>query len=156
MKSKKAALVDKEIIELALGAAAVFVLAILLYGLIAPNFDKVDKSAEGYFDAFVEEVGVVKNGGVGRFSIWQLEEKSDVKFYLVYFGEGVSYENKFYSFGDNNNHVCVCYDDEETKCNYCMDLEKPALMDGRAKWGVGVGEKLSIEDKGEFYEVVLE
>ena len=106
MISKRGELTTKEIIEIILGAAVVFVMVVLLYALISPVFDKMDETTKSYFES-VEEV--IEDGG-GTFSMWQTVEEGK-EFYLVYFQNRSSLEirRKFYSLGNNVNHVCVCY-----------------------------------------------
>ena len=53
---KRGALLDKEIVEIVLGAAGIVLLAFLFYNLIAPNFDKSDETAKSYFDNFLEKL----------------------------------------------------------------------------------------------------
>lgn len=159
---KKGALPDKEILEIILGAAVFLLLAVFLYQLISPNFDKGDETAEGYFDSFMEQVSVADSGGVGSFSIWLPEDdKEERKFYLVYFGGSSSYGNdlNFYSLGNNLNHICVCSSEEgDVNCNHCENLEYSVLVEGigvddKGRWAIGVGEKIEIVLGGEVYEI---
>ena len=117
------------------------------------GFDKVDETAESYFESFEK---VIEDGG-GGFSMWQTEEKGK-EFYLVYFQNRSSFEARrgFSSFGNNVNHVCVCYwDGDDTKCESCKNLDMPLVKDGNAgePWVVMVGEELAIVNKGDYYEV---
>ena len=161
MLNKKGMLV-KESMEIILGVVATFILVVLLYNLISPNFDKGDETAESYFDSFKEQVSVADSEGVGSFSIWQPENKKEKrKFYLVYFGDSSSYgkDLKFYSLGNNLNHVCVCYwDDGDTLCDYCENLEFPVFVAGLSEddsgcWAIGVREEIEITKGDGVYEV---
>jgi len=157
MMDKRGELTTKEILEILLGAAVVFVLAVLLYSLISPGFDKLDETAESYFEAFEE---VIDNGG-GSFLLWQPEDKGK-KFYLVYFKDKPSFDvdgRTFFSLSDHVNHVCVCYwDGKNTKCDYCKDLDLPLIEKGESeeRWAVTIGQEIVITKKERFYEVVFE
>ena len=155
-------LTTKEIMEIILGAVAFLLLAVFLYQLISPNFNKGKETSESYFDSFKEQVTVVDSGGVGSFSIWQPENKKEGReFYLVYFGNSSSYggDKKFYSFGNNLNHVCVCYWKEgDSLCDSCENLKYPVLVFGLAeddsgRWAMGIGEKIEITKGDEVYEI---
>ncbi|MBU3923391.1 MAG: hypothetical protein KJ592_00580 [Nanoarchaeota archaeon] len=143
MRSKKGALIDKEIVEIVLGAVAVFVMVMLLYNLIAPNFDKGEKTSESYLNSFKDEVAVADAGGVGRFSIWQPEK--EIKYFLVYFGSKSGVGN-FKSYGEHENQVCVCYvKGGKSSCSFCKDLDRLAVKDGEEeKWAVGFGEEIYV------------
>jgi len=78
MKSKRGELMNKEIIEILLAAAGVFVVVWLLYGLISPSFDKVDKTSEAFFDTFLEQVSVADKNGVGKFQYGKKKIKLDI------------------------------------------------------------------------------
>lgn len=162
MLSKRGELTTKEILELILGAAVFVLLAVFLYQLISPNFEASDESAEGYFDSFVEAVGVADSGGVGVFSIWLPGgREEDRKFYLVYFGNSSSYGIglNFYSLGNNLNHVCVCSSENgDTSCDYCKNLRHPISVvglseDEKGRWAIGTGEKIEVVLKEGIYEV---
>ena len=154
MVNKRGELTTTEIVEIVLGVAVVFVMAWLLYALISPGFDKVDEIADAYLDSFE---GVIDDGG-GSFSMWQLVDKG-MEFYLVYFQNKSSFDGggrMFYSFGNNVNHVCVCYwDGDDTKCEVCRNLNEPMVIDGEVgeSWAVATGQEIEIVDKGDYYEV---
>ncbi|MFH1238321.1 MAG: hypothetical protein ABIH79_00240 [archaeon] len=162
MLNKRGELTTKEILEIILGAAAFLLLAVLLYNLISPNFDKGEETAESYFGSFKEQIVVADSGGVGSFSIWSPEDKEEKRnFYLVYFGSSSSYGNelKFYSLGDNLNHLCLCSREKDgSECGYCNNLEYPVFavglsVDKDGRWAIGVGEKIEITKGDEVYEV---
>lgn len=159
---KKAELTTKEILEIILGAAVFLVLAVFLYQLISPNFNKGDETVKSYFNNFKDQVAVADSGGVGSFSIWQPENKQGKReFYLVYFGSSSSYGEgvKFYSLGNNLNTICVCsLEDRDTNCNSCENLKYPVSPvglseDDYGRWAIGVGEKIKIVRKGGVYEI---
>ena len=154
MMNRRGELTTTEIVEIVLGVAAVFAMAVLLYALISPGFDKVDETAESYFDSFE---GVIDDGG-GSFLMWQPEEKGK-KFYLIYFKNKPSFtvgKQQFFSLGNHVNHVCVCYwDGDDSKCDYCKDLNKPLRMAGEdGPWTITIGQGIEVVDKGDYYEVV--
>ena len=163
MISKRGELTTKEIMEIILAAAVVLVLAFLLYRLISPSFDYNEEAAKSYYDSFEE---VMAEGG-GSFLMWQ-PEKEGVEFYLAYFHNDPSFfltrgknpviVRKFESFGNNVNHVCVCYwDGKSMKCNYCSDLDMPLVKDGKEgeAWVLMVGEEIKITKGEDCYNVSL-
>lgn len=155
MISKRGELTTNEILEIVLAVVVVLVLAVLLYKLISPSFDRVDETAESYFDSF----GKVISDGGGSFSMWQPEEKGE-KFYLAYFQNKTSFGEgrEFSSFGNNVNHVCVCYwKGGDVKCENCMDLDLPMVKEGKVgeSWVVGAGEEIEIIKRDDYYEVVV-
>ena len=161
MLNKRAELTTKEIMEIILGAAAFLILAVFLYQLISPNFDRGDETAKSYFSNFNEQVAVADSGEVGLFSIWLPENKKEKrKFYMVYFGNRSSYGVgiKFYSLGDNLNHICVCsLEGKETNCNSCENLKYPVFPvgfdeDDYGRWAIGVGKKIEIVKGEDVYE----
>lgn len=129
MVSKKGALLNKELIELILAAVGIFLLLIVMYNLISPNFDKKDKTSEAYFDSFLEKIDSLLSEGGAEFSFWQ-PSNSKEEYYLVYFGDKVNIDAgsmKFYSLGSNSNHTCVCHLDKKNEylCDYCINLNYP-------------------------------
>ena len=81
-----------------------------------------------------------------------LQNHNRESFYL----EGGSLVRKFLSFGENVNHVCVCYwDGEEIKCNYCSNLDMPLVEGGKMGelWAISFGEKIMVEKMEEYYEI---
>ena len=159
MISKRGELTTTEILEIILAVAVVLALVVLLYRLISPSFDRVDETAKSYFDLFEE---AVEDGG--SFSMWQPEEKGR-EFYLVYFHDRTSFKIKresgeveFSSFGNNVNHVCVCYwDGEVAKCESCKNLDLPMVKDGEIgePWVMTMGEEVEIKKMDGYYEVVV-
>ena len=150
MKGKRAGtkMISRETIGLILGVAVVILLALLMYMLIAPYFDKDKETAKSYFGTLEEEIGKAGQEGGGEFMMWQEEEKT--KFYLVYFGERkyFDYGNiKFSSFGNNENHICICYvkKNEEPICDNCKNLNKPAT----GFFSSEVGEQSKVAVKGD-------
>ena len=153
MISKRGELTTKEIVEILLAVAAVFVLVIFLYSVISPSFNKVDETAKSYFESFEK---IIEDGG-GSFSMWQTEEKGK-EFYLVYFQNRSFFKMRrdFYSFGENINHVCVCYwGGDDAKCESCKNLDMPLVKDGDAgePWVVSVGEEIEIVETEGYYNV---
>jgi len=159
MLNKRGELTTEEIIEIVLGAAVVLVMAVLLYNLISPTFNRGDKISESYFDSFEEELEVADKGDIGRFSIWQPEEDKR-EFYLVYFQDKSVFGTGtriFYSSGDNVNHICICsWEKRESTCSYCKNLELPvsriSFEEDYSSWAIGVGESVEIEKMEDYYE----
>jgi len=158
MRSKRGDMTTKEILEIVLGGAVVLLLLLLLYNLIMPDFDEGDKTAEAYFESLEKEIGAADSDNVGSFSIWQPSDDGR-EFFLIYFGNHSSYgesPRKFYSLGNNVNHICVCsWDDGVDVCDYCRNLELPVRYNGDVEsWAVGVGSRLKITRAGGYYEFV--
>ena len=117
-----------EIIEFALAAAAVIVLAWLLWAILYPNFDPVDETSESYFNSLKEIVEKLEVGESDSFSFWAADQS--VIYHIVYFGDEVK-RDKFLSFGAMENNVCICSEEgDEVLCNYCMNLDLPAVKHG--------------------------
>ena len=161
--NKKGKFTITQILSLVLGVASTVIIIILMISILSPNFDKGEKTAEGYFDTFMEQVEVANDGEVGEFSLWQKQETGTDKriYYLVYFGDKYRYEvdgEDFVSLGVNENHICVCYlYEKETYCNYCEDLKFPinSWVD-YDRWAIAEQKKISIELKGGEYVVAKE
>jgi len=153
MVSKRGELTTTEIVEIVFGVAVVFVMAWLLYALISPGFDKTDETVQSYFDSFEK---VMEDGG-GSFLMWQPADE-DKEFYLVYFQNRSFFEarRKFYSLGNNVNHVCVCYwDGDDTKCESCKNLDMPLVLGVAGEsWVVNVGERIEIVKEEYYYNVI--
>ena len=158
--NKRGELTTKEIMEIVLGGAATLLLVVLLYNLIAPNFDKTEETAKSYFDSFEDAVAVADSGGTGSFEMWMPTRKDSKKYFLIYFGRGSRFgkaPDVYTSFGDNVNHVCVCYWEGLDVCRYCRNLNYPAvLVEGEEQWAITAGEKIEITKKGDYYEIVRE
>lgn len=149
-----------QIMELVLSIGAVIVLIVLSIALFAPNFDKLDRGAEGYFDTLMREVAIADEDGEGEFSLQQQIGESDKDFSLIYFDDTYRFAidgRSFLSMG-GGNRLCVCYwDGEEGVCDYCESLEYPIRYDEKYEpWIVASGERVTIkkgEDNYEFSKV---
>ena len=156
---KRAELTTKEIIEIVLGGAATLLLIVLLYNLIAPNFDKDDETAKSYFDSFEDAVAVADSGEVGLFSMWMPNNtKKGKDFFLIYFGSNSIFgdSNKRYtSIGHHVNQICVCYWDSLDVCKYCKNLDHPSVLVGSPddNWAISAGEEIEIIKGEEIYNV---
>jgi hypothetical protein len=144
---KRGELSTKEILEIVLATACILILVLLLYNLIAPDYDKTEKTSESYFKNFEEAIDIADKGGTGSFSIWQ-EDKS-AKYYLVYFEKKISFNEGdlvFSSAGINENHICVCSTSEKNICNFCKNLNLPVkLGDNEVKqFSIGINQKINI------------
>lgn len=137
MKNKKGALLDKEVIEIILAAAGVFVLFFIFFNLITSSFDKKEEVSKAIFEDFLKSLEKVKKEGFSEFYIWQKQEKKE-EYFIVYFGKviRVDYNEKsFFSIGKNQNRVCSCYLDKKDKylCNPCKDLDLPLKVSEEAQ-----------------------
>jgi len=150
--NKKGSLETKEIIELLLAAAGIFILVVLLYNILAPDFDKDEETAESYFNSLMDEIDVASSGGTGEFSMWLPEEEKGTHFYVVYFGSrkyvDLNDEVTFASVGFHDNRICVCYvKDEEANCDFCKNLDYP--LEGLAEGSIiKQGENLELTKSG--------
>ncbi len=146
----------KEMIEFLIAVGAVVVLALLLFNIFSPSFDRDKKTAESYLKMFKGEILRADSGNTGVFSILNLSDK-DTDFYLVYFDKKVTVNNvdaknekekiSFFSMGKHENHICVCYreyEESETFCPSCLDLDYPVNLYGWDSWIRWSGDKLNI------------
>ena len=153
----------KEIIELLIAIGAIIILALLLFNIFAPDFDKDQKTAESYLNRLEKELLQVDSGGEGEFYFFKLGEK-DTDFYLVYFGKEVRVNNpnaqkkneelEFYSIGNNENHMCICYrkyGEKDTFCSACSNLDHPVNLYGWDSWIRWPGSKLNISRVSDEY-----
>ncbi len=139
MKTKKAELTTKEIIELILGAAAIFVLVMLVTSILNSQWDKDEEIAKGYLDMLNSELEIAEQGGTGLFSIYESHED----FVFVYFGSRtavyVTGKNYFKQDDIMKHSACMCIEKEEGPkeaggrtfwyCEYCDSLDYPISQD---------------------------
>ncbi len=157
MFGKKGEITTKEIVEIVLGAAAVFVLIILMYSLFVGNFDKDEETAKSYLKTLKREILVADGGGVGSFDMLSLGDTT-VSFHLVYFGDKIGLKlDKDYTFrsvGNHKNHACVCYlRDGEAHCPSCEDFDSPMVFRTNVNWPIRDHEDAwKIEKNGDVYE----
>ena len=156
MKNKKAWLPSKELIELILAAAVIFVLIFVLVSLLVV-WNPEDETAKSYLDSLNKEIAKADDGGVGEFEIWQPEGREEGKYLLIYFGDNVVYTTddgkgsivKYSPKKIQKNNLCVCYTTEtyEGVCDSCVSLKYPVESD---KDSFVFGEKMQItKPKGE-------
>lgn len=154
MKSKRGGIVDKNLIELIMAVAGVFLLVTLMVFLFSPSFDKEDKSSESYFNGLKDAVGLANSGSQGEFFMMDMGDE-DVDFYLVYFGGVSSFEDssygKFSYLGSGRNAICICYKKGDVSmCRYCEDLRLPIdyLVNGvsgkNIPWAVKDGVRVAV------------
>jgi len=153
LQSKKASLETKEILELILAAAGIFILIVLLYQLLAPGFDPNKEAAKSYLASFKKIIGEVDKAGSAQFSL--LAGAGEVK--MVYFDAGrPAVENKFFRSTRDNNYLCFCYKKgEDWKCSYCVSLKYPAqFSEEDFVYKPGQGFKINLSENSYFFEVV--
>ncbi|MDH3353525.1 MAG: hypothetical protein OEL87_03690 [Nanoarchaeota archaeon] len=167
MKSKRGGMVDKNLIELILAVAGVFLLVTLMVFLFSPGFDKEDKSSESYFNGLKDAINLADSGSQGEFFMMDMGDE-DVDFYLVYFGGVSSFSDSLYGkfsyLGSGKNAVCICYKKGDlSMCRYCENLNLPIdyLVDGvsgkNIPWAVKDGVNIAVvKDKGETSYVFAE
>jgi hypothetical protein len=145
---KKGEMMSKELFDIVLAGVVVVLLIVLLFALIAPSFNRTEKTAESYFDSFLDAVAVADKGGTGSFSMWQKGEGVD--FFLAYFGDKISFtddRNSFDSVGINKNKACICYKEKEMKCTHCVNLKYPVRLGDNEEYvefSFKVGDKIEI------------
>lgn len=135
MKTKKAELTTKEIIELILAAAAIIVLVILVTSILNSQWDRDEEIAKGYLDMLNTELDVAEQGGTGLFRVYENHED----FVLIYFGSRtavyVTEKNYFKQDDIMKNSACMCIEKDRAPkeaegrtfwyCEYCTSLDYP-------------------------------
>jgi hypothetical protein len=123
---KRGSLETKEIIEIVLAGAGIFVLIFLLWALIAPNFNQEEEAAKGYSTGLKAAIEEADRDGRSTFSLWGVDTK------MVYFrgvnrvklGEDIFYETE----NKDKNRICFCYEnkpgDKNWQCDGCILLDK--------------------------------
>jgi len=116
-----------QIVELLLAAGAIVVLILLFVGLFDFGaYSGPEAAAESYFKTLMEQVDVASNLEIGEFQVWNFDpDENPVS--LVYFGDQINHA-KFSSFGENENHLCMCYrekGDSKPACKACKNLDLP-------------------------------
>ena len=150
----------KQIVMLIIGVIAFAILASLFGSVFSPNFDRLDKGSERYFDTLLSQIAIADGGGEGEFRLWHPEGDEDVDFFLVYFGGEYIFitkdgNRKFFAEGKlDSNRLCVCYwDGKKGVCDYCEELEYPIYFNGEYEpWIIATGESVSINKGEEQYE----
>ena len=155
LKNNKASLETKEILELILAAAGIFILIVLLYQLLAPDFDPNKEAAKSYLVSFKSMIEEVNEFSSVEFMLGL--GKGEAK--MVYFGNEQRIEfgkDIFLRYNTNKNYLCFCYEkDEDSECDYCTSLEYPASFSN----GIVVHEKgqefeINLNESLYFFEVV--
>jgi len=158
--NKQAEMLTDNLVQLILVAAGIFLLVMLFWTLLEPNFNKADEIAKVYFEDLEEQLGIAKGGGVGNF--YMLRDTSDEEYYVVYMGDNGIYtegeEGKtFLAFKDVPNFLCLCFWDRENDlgdCKNCVQLESGAIFKGSSEdsWIIGRGNIIKINFKdGKYY-----
>jgi len=130
MRSKRgdAKMMNSEIVQIVLAVAIVFLVVVLLYNLIYPDYDKRSETAENYLDSFKKQMSLVDLSGSGELSFLVV---GDDEYYLVYFGDKASVkngDNTFVSGEVEKNTMCVCYFEDKSICEECVNLNYPAYF----------------------------
>lgn len=166
LKNKRGNLLTEESLKLILGVAVAFVLIVLMWQLIAPQFDRKAETAESYVESFKELVVNLEEGETDTFTLWDGSGEEGI--YLVYLGKSVvvDVEGKegltFSSLGSDENKLCGCYAENvgwvnkewKSECLYCEGFDEPLkFYDVEGKWVAYPGDNLIIEDIGGGYNV---
>jgi len=125
--NKKASLETKEIIELILAGAGIFLIIFFLWNVFSPDFNKDKETAKSYLNTFKSVIDDVDEIGSARFSLWGGDPK------MVYFGKAFrisSGDDVFSRPNTEENYLCFCYEKgkEENKrwiCENCVSLKYP-------------------------------
>lgn len=146
MKSKKATFFSDQPIAMVVAAVAVFVMLVLLYNLLSPNFDREEETAKSYLRTFNKQLETADRGETGEFRFWDLgEERRD--YYFVYFGEkfvrraGLGGEViEFVLKKKLSNGFCICFIEEGRGiCNICSSSDYP--LEKRGSLGLVSGNE---------------
>lgn len=160
-------------VQVLLGIAGSALLLLLGFRLLSPGYDSNEVGAEAYLDSLKDEINLVDRGGVGFFQIIN-NGKESLDYYLVYFGDLVSIEQKTvdsffedkksfsYFGGVAENIICVCYwEGNLVSCKSCYNLKSPAevivsgsdslVVAGNDFWIGKEGARFDIEKKGDYY-----
>lgn len=167
MKFKRGNMVTENAIGLILAVAVTFVLIFLMISLFSPTFNKGKEGAESYFDSLEDAIVEADKYGASSFFMLDMEDEG-MEFYLVYFGEAISFAEKdkdrskawllteedrvfVRSYGDES--LCICYwQGENVLCNDCMNLDGLVnMVGGVAPWVVREGEHVKIKKNGGDY-----
>lgn len=125
-RGKGGSLETKEIIEFILAAAGIFLLIVLFFQLIAPNFNRDEQTAKTSLEALRKALQTVDEEGRANLELWAGEPK------MVYFGDKNSAqfgEDEFFTFQEGKNKICFCYEeDKRWICDYCENMDYPAFF----------------------------
>ena len=133
--------------------------ALLIYFFVSlylfQQFDPIKETAESYRQGLTEAIELADKGKTPDFGLWM--EGAHTDFYLVYFGEKISFESEGESFVFNknfiDNNVCICYKvKDENICSVCKSLNYPAIYEGEeGNWVINEGDDVQIKKEGENY-----
>jgi len=148
-KLNKGGMLSTEVIQIILAAVGAFLVFMIFYAFLVPDFNKTDKTSEAYFDIVTEKLTAAEKGTTQI--ITSLSAQEDVEHYLVYFGEENFLEltsKKIFITSENvQNQLCICSIDEDTiKCDYCKSLQKPITLNNEIlpKFNVLVKDPIKI------------
>jgi len=166
MISKRAGLLDANVIKMILAVGAVFLLVWLLVNLFVYTYDRNNESSKAYFEKF--ELAIKEtNSGESNFYILD-DGDEETEFYLVYFGGFLSFvsnvggeDREFLHQKKGENDVCICHlQGSLVRCNYCMDVGmrvEYTSKDGYKniqQFVIGEGKRVNIIKKGDGYAFV--
>lgn len=149
---KRGGLLDEESVKVIIAVAIFASMIYLMVSLFAPVFSEADAVAEAYFDVLET---AIKDAPSSFFIIDN--GKEDLDFYLVYFGEAVSFEKFLYKKNRGERGLCVCSeDDDNVVCRHCVDVGLRVRLDGQVleNWVVGEGKRLRVMKSGEVLDFV--
>jgi len=157
INNKKAEMVSENTVQTIIAVAGVILIIFVAYNLLSTNYDVADEATKAFFETLDEQIRIADNGGLGEFLIWDYNLEDEIFYFLVYFGDSITYLD-FKSTGNNVNHICVCSSTEGVKvCNSCMNLARNVeyLESVDGNFIIGSGEKIAIKRTGDSYEFIL-
>lgn len=143
----------------ALGACLIFFLLRILIGAF---YDEGIEGSNAYFETFIDQVEIAKEGGTGNFILWQTEDDPEYEWFLVYFGGRyrIEFGDRVFASSGSDNRVCIChYNGLVANCtdDSCQSLDYPMVLSGEedSEWIVTVGQEILIvlDEENEQYVV---
>ncbi len=153
-----------EAVKLPLAIVILTVMIFFMVQLFPSFYDEADETAESYFKNLEYAISLADLGKEGEFFMLD-NGKSDLNFYLVYFGGalGVGKEVKFWQSDrqfvlknfEGDNVLCVCSEkDKIILCRYCKGLESQSKFNNTApkSWVVNEGVRMKVKKDGVMYD----
>jgi len=97
----KKAILSKEVLELIIAAAGIFLIALLFFQLLAPSFDKELESAKSIMKNILEKANELKEGEIDNYPVMDMGGWS-----LIYFDKSLMTIPKTCSF--RKDCLCIC------------------------------------------------
>lgn len=158
----KKGIVTREVVGAILGAAALLVLVIFFFKLVAPDFSVERETASSYLDSFNEALKELEQSGQEVFSPLVLSGRR--RYFLVYFGNkgvvelegaesGLARGEKI-SFTERigKNKLCICDSGaglDGGLCRVCENLDVPLRKVALENFGIAIllGDRIYLTKK---------